>query len=109
MPSLTKIHVQPEQIVEFLRRNIRYQEILYQQVIAQSAQERGLTVSAEEIQAEGDRMRREKRLEKAADTLAWLTDEMITPEDWEAGIYARLLFKQWLASELNYMLHNQPG
>lgn len=98
MPSLTKIHVQPEQIVEFLRRNIRYkeiyQEILYQQVIAQAAQERGLTVSAEEIQAEGDRMRREKRMEKAADTLAWLADEMITPEDWEAGIYARLLAKK---------------
>lgn len=54
-------------------------------------------------------MRREKRLEKATDTLAWLTDEMITPKDWEAGIYARLVFKQWLASELNYMLHNQLG
>jgi hypothetical protein len=30
-------------------------------------------------------------LERAADTLAWLADQMISPDDWEAGIRDRLL------------------
>jgi parvulin-like peptidyl-prolyl isomerase len=98
MPSLAKIPVQPEQILEFLRKNTRfketYQEFLYQQVIAQAALERGLIVNAEEIQAEADLIRREKRLEKASDTLAWLADEMITADNWEAGIHDRLLAKK---------------
>lgn len=103
MVSLAKIPVPSEQIVGFLRKNLRlketYQDILYQQVVAQAAQDRGLTLSEQEIQVESDRIRREKRLEKAADTLAWLTDEMITPEDWEAGIRDRLL-AQKLAESL---------
>ena len=36
-------------------------------------------------------MRREKRLEKASETMAWLAEQMIIPEDWEAGIRDRLL------------------
>ena len=103
MSSLQNIQVQPEQIIEFLQKNIRYkeiyQEILYQQVITQAAGERGITVTDEEIQAEADRQRLEKRLEKAADTLAWLTDEMITPDDWEAGIRDKILAKK-LANHL---------
>lgn len=98
MSNLSKIYVQPDKILEFLRKNIRfketYQEVLNQQVIAQAAQERGLTVAPEEIQAEAELIRREKRLEKAADTLAWLEEQMITADDWEAGIRARLLAKK---------------
>ncbi len=98
MPTLAKIPVHSEQILGFLRKNLRfketYQEILYQQVIAQAAQEKGLTVTEKEIQAEADRIRREKRLEKANDTLAWLADEMVTAEDWSAGMYDRLLAKK---------------
>jgi hypothetical protein len=33
-------------------------------------------------------------LEKASETLAWLAEQMITPEDWEAGICERLLSKK---------------
>ncbi|NEQ26674.1 MAG: peptidylprolyl isomerase [Microcoleus sp. SIO2G3] len=50
--------------------------------------------SPEEIQAEANRLRYEKRLEKAADTLAWLASEMISVEDWEAGICDRILAKK---------------
>ncbi len=103
MSSLQNIQVQPEQIIEFLQKNIRYKEIyqetLYQQVITQAAGERGITVTDEEIQAEADRQRLEKRLEKAADTLAWLTEQMITPDDWEAGIRDKILAKK-LANHL---------
>ncbi|HCF26383.1 MAG TPA: peptidylprolyl isomerase, partial [Cyanobacteria bacterium UBA11049] len=38
-----------------------------------------------------NQVRREKRLEKAADTLAWLKEEMLSPDDWEGGIRDRLL------------------
>lgn len=103
MSSLKNIQVEPEQIVEFLQKNIRYkeiyQEILYQQVISQAAEERGIIVTDEEIQAESERQRLEKRLEKAADTLAWLTEEMMSPEDWEAGIRDKILSKK-LANHL---------
>lgn len=103
MSNLKNIQVEPEQIVDFLQKNIRYkeiyQEILYQQVISQAAQERGITVTDEEIQAEADRQRLEKRLEKASDTLAWLGEEMLTPDDWEAGIRDKVLAKK-LANHL---------
>jgi len=98
MNVLSKIAIQPEQVLYFLRKTIRlkeiYEEISYQKIIAQAAEERGLTVTDAEIQAEGDRIRREKHLEKTVETLAWLANEMITPDDWEAGIYDRLLAKK---------------
>ncbi|MDV2993503.1 MAG: hypothetical protein N4J56_003157 [Chroococcidiopsis sp. SAG 2025] len=103
MSSFSKVQVQPDKILRFLRKTLSlketYQKILYQQVIERAAQERDLTLSEREIQVESDRIRREKRLEKAADTLAWLAEEMVTPDDWEAGIRDRLL-AQKLAESL---------
>lgn len=82
-------------IIEHLKKNIQLKEvcqkILHQQVITEAALGRGLTITEDEIQAEAERQRREKSLEKASDTLAWLKDEFITPDDWEAGIRDRLL------------------
>ena len=98
MVIFSRASIEPDEIIDFLKRNIQlkevYQRILQQRVIEQAAQERGLTVTPEEIQAEADRMRREKRLERAADTLAWLAEEMMTPDDWEEGIRDRLLSKK---------------
>ncbi len=98
MTELSSKHTEPDEILSFLRKSIRfketYQAVLYQKVIAQAAQSRGLTVTPEEIQAEANRLRREKRLEKATDTLAWLADQMMTADDWEAGIRDRLLAKK---------------
>lgn len=90
-----EISIETDEILNFLKKNIRLKEvsheILHQKIINQSAQERGLTVTAEEIQAEADRQRREKRLEKASDTIAWLADQIITVDEWEEGIRDRLL------------------
>lgn len=103
MLSDSKLYVEPDEIVTFLKQTLSlkeiYQRILYKQVISQAAEERGITVTPEEIQAEADRQRREKRLEKAADTLAWLSEQMITPDDWEAGIRHQVL-AQKLAKHL---------
>ncbi|MBD1805011.1 peptidylprolyl isomerase [Microcoleus sp. FACHB-SPT15] len=90
--------IEPDEITSFLKKDLQlkaiYQKILYQKVINQAAQERGLTVTPEEIQSEANRLRYEKRLEKATDTLAWLASEMISVEDWEAGICDRILAKK---------------
>lgn len=98
MINISGVSVEPDEIINFLKRDIRlkeaYQKILYQKIIDKAAQERGVTVTPEEIQAEAEQERREKRLEKASDTLAWLADQMITPDDWEVGIHERLLYKK---------------
>jgi parvulin-like peptidyl-prolyl isomerase len=98
MIDISNTSTEQGEVVNFLKREIQlkevYQRILYQRVINQAAQERGLTVTPEEIQAEANQLRREKRLEKASDTLAWLADQMITADDWEAGICDRLMAKK---------------
>lgn len=103
MNKLSRASIEPDKIVEFLKKNVKlkevYQRILYQRVIEQAAQAKELTVTPTEIQAECDRLRHEKRLEKASDTIAWLADQMITVEDLEAGIHSCLL-EQKLAQYL---------
>ena len=89
------VSIEQDEIVSLLKKDIQLKEVcqkvLYQRVINQSAKEKGITLTPEEIQAEANRQRHEKRLEKAADTLAWLAAQMITVDDWEAGIRDRLL------------------
>lgn len=89
------VTVDPDKIIGFLKKNNQMKEvhfrILSQTIINKTAQERGLIVTPEEIQAEANRHRYEKRLEKASDTQAWLNEQMMTPEDWEAGICDRIL------------------
>lgn len=95
------IHV--EEVIDYLTKNFQlkeiYQQVFWQKIIDRTAQIKEITVTSEEIQAEAERVRREQRLEKATDTLAWLADRMMIPDDWEAGIYDRLL-KEKLAKFL---------
>jgi parvulin-like peptidyl-prolyl isomerase len=116
MNDLSKVIIEPEEIVNFLKRNINlkevYEKILFKKVIWQAAEAKGITVTTEEIEAEADRQRREKRLEKAADTMVWLADQLIAPDDWEMGIRDRLL-SQKLAETLfaqeveNFFIQNR--
>ena len=98
MSNFKDVGISPFEIIDFLKKQISikdtYKKILYQRIIERTAGERGITVTPEEIQAESDQFRAENRLEKAADTLAWLEESMISPEDWEAGICDRLLAKK---------------
>ncbi|HIK09415.1 MAG TPA: peptidylprolyl isomerase [Oscillatoriaceae cyanobacterium M33_DOE_052] len=95
MVNLAKAAITLEEIASFLKKELRlkevYQHILHRQIIEKAAAERGLTVTEAEIQAEGDNFRFQNRLEKAADTLGWLADQMISVEEWEEGIRDRLL------------------
>ncbi len=95
MKSLTDITSDSDRIVNFLKRQLQFkaicERIFSQDIVEQAAQERGITVEPDEIQAEADRQRRQLQLENASDTYAWLADQLITPELWELGIRDRLL------------------
>ena len=103
MKDFSQPLIEASEIIELLRQELQLkaftQKVLQKKVIEKAARERGLTVTPEEIQVVGDQLRREKRLEKAADTIAWLADQMISVEDLEAGICDRLL-TQKLAEHL---------
>jgi parvulin-like peptidyl-prolyl isomerase len=98
MPDFHGIAIELIDIENFLKQQLQLKEIcqkiLYQKIINKSAQEHNISVTPAEIQAIADRQRREKKLEKASDTFAWLGDQMISPEDWEAGIQDDLLAKK---------------
>ncbi|MCC5639015.1 peptidylprolyl isomerase [Nostoc sp. CHAB 5844] len=95
MSELAKIFIEPEEVVKFLKKEMRlkkvYEKILVNKIIWQAAEARGITITPEEIEAEAENQRRERHLERAADTLEWLTDQLVTAYDWEMGICDRLL------------------
>ncbi len=103
MSDISQIAIEPEIIVDFLKSDLKlkeiWQKILFQRVIDEAAKQREIIVTNEEIQLEANRQRLERRLEKASDTLAWLTEQLISPEDWENGIRNQLLSKK-LSAEL---------
>ena len=92
------IPIEPEEIVDFLKRDMLLKEVCQkiasQKNIEKAAAERDITVTPEEIQTEADSIRHRKHLEKASDTLNWLEEQIVTVEDWEAGIGDRLLAKK---------------
>jgi parvulin-like peptidyl-prolyl isomerase len=98
MVNLSKLVVELEEIVNFLKSEMNfkavYQNVLFKKLINYTAQEKRINVTPEEIEAEANRQRREKHLEKASDTLAWLADQLVSPDDWEIGISDRLLSKK---------------
>ncbi|MBW4588126.1 peptidylprolyl isomerase [Aetokthonos hydrillicola Thurmond2011] len=98
MTNLTKVTITSEEIINFLKTEIAFKEvhqkILFRKIISRTAQEKGIIVTDEEIDNEVNRLRREKRLEKATDTIAWLTDQLVNLHDWEEGIRNRLLAKK---------------
>lgn len=87
--NFSGVVVQLEEIVNFLKQEVLIkdicQKILNQKIIEKTARERGICITPEEIQL------RMKRLEKSVDMTSWLTEQMITVNDWEAGIRSQLL------------------
>lgn len=98
MDDKDPLTIHSDQIVAFLKRSLQYksiqQTILQQRIIRKVAQERGIAVDDTAVQQEAERQRRERRLERSSDTIAWLTDQEVTPEDWEDGIRDGLLANQ---------------
>jgi len=53
----------------------------------------GISISDQELQAAGNAFRLEHKLLEASETLAWLSQQQITVEDWSQGIRVALLRK----------------
>lgn len=92
-----------EKIIDFLRQELRlkeiYQEIVDQQRVRETAEARKITVTAEEVQAEVNRIRYQERLDSPAELIAWLDGQFATLSDIEASIRVHLL-AQKLAYDL---------
>lgn len=103
MNNHLRIAMESEEIINYLKTEIQLKEVctkvLFTRIIEKAAQQKDISISTEEIEIEANRQRREKRLEKASDTLRWLEQQMLTPLDWEVGIRNRLL-RQKLALRL---------
>lgn len=103
MITFGNLTIDSDQVVSFLKRELRVRDLckqeIYSRIVTMAAQDKGVTISDQEIQAEADRFRHQMKLESAKDTLQWLEDQLITAEEWEEGIHRRLL-TQKLANHL---------
>ena len=103
MISFGNIAIDSQQVVSLLKQKVQIREICRQvafdRIVNIAAQEKGVTISDDEVQAEADKCRHDMQLESAKDTLQWLDEQLITPDEWEQGIYDRLL-RQKLATHL---------
>jgi parvulin-like peptidyl-prolyl isomerase len=84
-----------EAITAYLRRSYKIAEIAAlaerDALIVSVCEQLGITVTDEELQAAGDAFRLEHKLPGASETLAWLSQQRITVEDWSQGIRVSLL------------------
>ncbi|GAA6615060.1 peptidylprolyl isomerase [Scytonema sp. NUACC26] len=105
------------EIITYLQKNFQLKEIcqniIYQKIIQNTALEQGLIVTPEEIQSEITHLQREQQLETDTDLIVWLEEQVLTVDDWKAGIRDRLL-QQKLAALLFshnievYFIQHQP-
>ncbi|TAE57115.1 MAG: peptidylprolyl isomerase [Nostocales cyanobacterium] len=65
--------------------------IASQKIITDIAQELGITVTPEELQQQGDKLRLEKKLVKAKDTWNWLEKYHLSVDDFEEIAYHQIL------------------
>jgi parvulin-like peptidyl-prolyl isomerase len=109
--------IEAQEVIEILKKRVQLKDvcmkILHQKIINHAVETYNVQIKDEEVQAEGDKLRLQKHLEQASDTLAWLDEELISPEDWEAGIYEDLatqklathLFSKKVESSFNQNQH----
>ncbi|MDB9375537.1 peptidylprolyl isomerase [Nodularia sphaerocarpa] len=73
--------------------------IASQKIVAEVAESSGITVTPEEIQQEGDKLRLAKKLVKAQDTLTWLEKNYLSVNEFEESVHNKILSKK-LANSL---------
>jgi parvulin-like peptidyl-prolyl isomerase len=95
MARLSGVSIDSTRVVNYLKHEAKikavYHQVLCRQIVARVAAEQGVAVSPEEIQAKADEFRYQNKLESASQTFDWLSEQLLTPEDWEEGIQERLL------------------
>lgn len=75
------------------------QAIASQKIITDVAQQLGITVTPDEVQQAGDKLRLEKKLVKAKDTWTWLERHHLSVSEFEELVYNNVLAKK-LANHL---------
>lgn len=87
--------VTDEEIIHKLKYSLNYADILAlakrDMVILHLCDELGIYVSEDEVQKVGDAFRKSNKLHGAPETLRWLSENCISPEDWAKGIQVSLL------------------
>ena len=103
MVNFNNLNIDNGEINDYLKQKLKLKqicsEILYQRIIAEAALSKNITVTEKEVEVEANKIRCSLRLEKAADTLAWLKDNFLDPDGWEIAITNHLL-SQKLAEHL---------
>jgi parvulin-like peptidyl-prolyl isomerase len=98
MVDLSTLSLENQEIIDFLKRDLRlkaiYQEIIYQKIVNQIAQEQSIRITAEEVQAELDQVRYANRLEHPSQLYAWLAEQMVTLSELEQRLYEQLLTRK---------------
>ena len=67
------------------------EEITIQKIIVDTANSAGITVTEDELQQEGDRLRFAKKLVKASDTWAWLKTHHLNLNEFEELVHHKVL------------------
>ena len=95
MVKFKSVEIETAEIEEYLKHKLQLEEtcseILHLKIVAEAASSRNIVVTEEEIQTEANKIRCSLRLEKAADTLAWLKDNLLDPDDWEISLRNQIL------------------
>ena len=95
MISFGNLNVESDQLIAFLKQELRIRDLCRQiigrQIVNAAAVDKEIILDEEEVQTKSDQLRHQMKLESAKETLQWLEDQLITPEEWETGIRERLL------------------
>lgn len=95
MIKIKSVEISAAEIEEHLKQKLKLQQICYdilhQRIVAEAAATKNILVSEAEIEAAANQIRCSLRLEKAADTIAWLGDNFLDPDSWEVAITKDLL------------------
>jgi parvulin-like peptidyl-prolyl isomerase len=102
MANLADLSLDAQEVVEFLRQNLRlpeiYQAIVEQKIIHQVALEYGITVTLPEIETEIENIRYEKTFDNPTGFVDWLSDCGATLSDLKQMLRSNLLTKKVMRS-----------
>lgn len=89
------LSISPQEVIHHLKMSCQIpqviEEIAIQKILVDTANSAGITVTEEELQQEGDRLRFAKKLVKAADTWAWLKAHHLNLDEFEELVRHKVL------------------
>ncbi|MFH7243843.1 MAG: peptidylprolyl isomerase [Spirulina sp.] len=98
MANTLNIGILPQEIMGFLRRDLKlksiYRDIIAQRIIQQVAEESGQVVADTEVQQELDALVYDYQLDRPAQLIPWAADRLATLDDIRQRIAEKLLFQK---------------